>query len=133
MEQIKSIWRTTKKILLIAILGVVVLTAGAIWVISTASYSDGTRSGRLIKLSKKGFLFKTFEGQLDVGGLQSGASGEGLTSLWDFSVDSGQQMVLAELEKYSGRNVKLHYEERYYRLFWKGDTRHFVVQVEPIE
>jgi hypothetical protein len=126
-------WKTIKRILISIILVAVLIAGGATWFLYTASYSEGTRSGRLIKLSRKGFIFKTWEGQLDVGGLQSGAAGEGLTSLWDFSVDSGQVMVLSELEKSSGRNVKLHYEERYYRFFWKGDTRHFIVRVELLE
>ena len=36
------------------------------------TYSEGTRSGVLTKISKRGFVFKTFEGELNVGGLNQG-------------------------------------------------------------
>ena len=49
-----------------------------LWVCSW-SYSEGTRSGNLIKVSKKGVIFKSFEGQLNIGGI-SMASGNGTRS-----------------------------------------------------
>jgi hypothetical protein len=33
-----------------------------------ANYSEGVRSGVLMKISKKAYVFKTHEGQLNIGG-----------------------------------------------------------------
>ena len=36
------------------------------------TYSEGTRSGVLTKVTKKGYLFKTYEGEMNVGGFSQG-------------------------------------------------------------
>ena len=36
-----------------------------VWIGSSLAYSDGYRSGRVIKVSKRGAVFKTIEGQLN--------------------------------------------------------------------
>lgn len=121
-----------KRFFLTVLLLVLLLGVGAASFVYFANYSEGTRAGRLIKLSRKGFVFKTYEGQLDTGGLQSsGGEGGGVTSLWDFSVPSSNRKLIAELEMQQGKMVKLRYEEKYYRFFWRGETRYFITRVEP--
>jgi hypothetical protein len=52
----------------------------------TYTVSDGTRTGILFKISKKGYVFKTYEGQLHLG------ASELMTeqSVWDFSVKNAE-------------------------------------------
>jgi hypothetical protein len=72
------------------------------------TYSRGVRSGKLVKLSKKGLLLKTYEGTLDLG------SGDQLT--WTFSVhdnELGEQLVAQ-----TGRKVRLEYRELLFKLFY---------------
>ncbi|OIQ20520.1 MAG: hypothetical protein BM556_00835 [Bacteriovorax sp. MedPE-SWde] len=72
------------------------------------SFSHGVRSGKLVKLSQKGVLFKTYEGTLDLG------SGDELT--WQFSIHDdalGEQLV-----KQTGQTVRLEYRELLYKLFF---------------
>ena len=73
------------------------------------SYSTGVRSGKLVKISKKGFIYPTYEGTLDLG------SGDKLT--WQFSVHDDQ--LGEELSKYSGKEVKLSYQEIFFRLVYE--------------
>ena len=40
-----------------------------------ANYSEGYRAGVPMKISKKGVVFKTHEGQLNIGGLSNNAEG----------------------------------------------------------
>jgi hypothetical protein len=72
-------------------------------------YSSGVRSGKLVKLSKKGILLKTYEGSLDLG------SGDKLT--WDFSVRNPQ--IGEDLITKIGKSVELHYYEKLLQLFYK--------------
>lgn len=101
------------------------------------SYSEGSRAGRLIKLTKKGYVFKTYEGELDMGGISTIRERRneegGITSIWDFSVDKDDQRLIEQLERLGGRRVRLRYEERFFRLFWEGETRYFVTGVEAAD
>jgi len=101
------------------------------------SYSEGTRKGYLMKLSKKGYVFKTWEGQLDIGGLSAGgAAGNVPTSVWEFSIDDHQQDVILELQKELESNernqVQLTYEEKLVKFSWRGDTQYFITGVKRL-
>lgn len=110
-----------KKIL--AILIIVILTLFAVWYafIYYTSYSEGTRSGELIKFSNKGVVFKTWEGEISQG--ISGAQ------IFRFSVESQKENIIKKLEKFQGRYVKLKYKERFAKVSWLGDTKYFVIDV----
>jgi len=86
-----------------------------------ATFSEGIRSGELIKISKKGVLVKTWEGEISQG--ISGAQ------IFSFSVEDKYKDVIADLKKYQGRYVKLNYVERYKTLFWLGDSKYFITKV----
>lgn len=96
-----------------------------------ANFSSGYRAGVPIKVSYKGILFKTWEGQLNVGGLVNSAEGA-IPSTWEFSIAKEDQEVRDLIEEAisNGKRVKLHYNEKYMRFFWKGDTKYFVYEVE---
>lgn len=85
-------------------------------------YSEGVRSGELIKFSKKGVTFKTWEGEMSQG--ISGAQ------IFQFTVPSKETEVITKMENLQGRYVKLTYVERYRTFSWWGDTRYFVTAVE---
>lgn len=112
-------------------IGIVVLALliGAYFIFG--NYSSGSRAGTIVKLSNRGNVVKTYEGQLNLGGF-TGESGSPATSLWDFSVDGGKEEVIKQLEEASlnGKRVKLYYKEKFYTLPWRGDTKYFVYKVE---
>jgi len=120
-----------KRFILKIVIGVLVLTCLAIWACSW-TYSNGTRAGQLIKFSKKGVVFKTHEGELNLGGLRMGESNDGLQgNLWEFSVLDTN--VLNKLQVAEGKRVKLSYKERFKAMPWQGDTNYFVTDVEIID
>ncbi len=120
-----------KKFILKVVLGVVVLCLLSIWACSW-TFSEGTRAGQLIKISKKGVVFKTNEGELNMGGLRVGASNDGLEgNLWQFSILDKD--VLEKLQALEGKRVKLSYKERYKAMPWQGDTNYYVADVEVID
>ncbi|MCO4819628.1 MAG: 6-phosphogluconate dehydrogenase [Bacteroidetes bacterium] len=98
------------------------------------NFSEGKRAGELIKMSKKGVMFKTYEGQLNTGGFSEG-NGDITSSIWHFSVKSSNDEVLQDIDNAidGGYRVKLYYEEKYMNVFFLGDTKYFVTKVERVK
>ena len=92
------------------------------WLTLQWAYSDGTRAGVIQKFSRRGWLCKTQEGELALyaGGLSP--------QIWRFSVrDAG---VGAQIEKYVGARVQVHYTEHPgVPSTCFADTRYFVDRV----
>jgi hypothetical protein len=99
-----------------------------------ANYSRGFRAGVPIKVSLKGYVIKTYEGEMNIGGLTSSAEGV-IPTTWEFTVRKSDKQVLDKIEDAieNGQRVKLFYKEKYVKFFWLGDTKYFVYDVEPIE
>jgi len=93
--------------------------------VSLVPYSEGTRSGELIKFSNKGVIVKTWEGEISQG--ISGAQ------IFQFSVLSGKEEVIKKLQNNEGNYVKLTYVERYTTFFFWGDSSYFITEVEEAQ
>ncbi|MBQ4914832.1 6-phosphogluconate dehydrogenase [Maribacter sp. MMG018] len=111
-----------KKILFLFIGGCLLLLALFYAFIYYVPYSEGVRSGELIKVSKKGVLVKTWEGEISQG--ISGAQ------IFSFSVLDKDKEVIQKLKDYQGQYVKIDYTERYATFFWLGDSKYFVTNVQ---
>jgi hypothetical protein len=109
----------------------VTLLIAAFLFVNYASFSSGYRAGVPIKISHKGVIFKTWEGQLNVGGLTNSGQGA-IPTTWEFSIEEDAAEVREKIDQAisEGKRVKLRYKEKYFRLFWKGDTKYFVYEVE---
>lgn len=118
-----------KKIIIILFLLVALAMIG-FFVFINASFSDGFRAGTMVKISKKGYVFKTIEGELNLGNYFT-EKGSPSTSIWNFSVASDADSVMTKLENavLTGKRVKLHYKEMYMQFSWRGDTKYFVYKV----
>lgn len=128
-EQLKSIARKLKVTLfvlaLLAVAGLAFFVFG--------HYSEGYRGGTLIKLSKKGIVFKTLEGQLNVGTFLDNGINKPLSPIWDFSVKNDKSLFdTLNHAILTNKRVKLHYDEMFIRLPWRGETEYLVDQVEII-
>lgn len=104
-----------KKNIILSIVVLGLLTTGLGYLFLTYTYSSGHRVGKLVKLSKKGFVPKTWEGTMDLG------SGDQLT--WQFSVHKDD--VGHELSKHSGKMVRLEYRELLWKVFY--ETKYDVI------
>lgn len=111
-----------KKIVFYLMLFLVLGTAAYVSFIYYVPYSEGVRSGELIKISNKGYLVKTWEGEISQG--ISGAQ------IFQFSVEGGKSEIIQQLKDLQGKYVKVEYIERYRTFFWWGDTRYYVTKVE---
>ena len=106
----KKVGGAFKKAFLIFLALLIVGGGIYLWVCNW-TYSEGTRSGHLIKISRKGVVWKTHEGELNLGGLNTNPE-SGLTgNIWEFSVN--KKGFPEVLEAYQGKTVKLHYRQVY--------------------
>jgi hypothetical protein len=97
-------------------------------------YSEGTRTGVLQKLSHKGYIIKTWEGELQMRGImtpQDGASMNLGGNIWSFSVGRGEDAVIQALQaaEAKGTRVTLHYTQYSRQFDWRGETVYFVDKV----
>ncbi|MBO0931031.1 hypothetical protein [Fibrella aquatilis] len=107
----------------------VLLILGVLYLLTGWSFSDGERAGTVSKFSRRGYLFKTYEGVLNVGGF-SGETGSLTPQFFDFSVkDEATAQKITEAVR-TGQRVTLHYEEKILRLPWNGDTKYYITNVE---
>ena len=91
------------------------------------SYSDGERVGYLQKFSRKGWICKTYEGELAMTTVPGVAP-----VLWSFTVRD--PAVAAQIDAVMGKRMALHYEEhRGIPTRCYGETNHFVTRVQVLE
>jgi hypothetical protein len=105
------------------------LAAGAlalyVWAALSFSYSSGERAGYVQKFSRKGWICKTWEGQLAMVTLPGA-----IPEIFLFTVRD--DAVAAEVNRLMGQRVVLSYEQHLgvpTRCF--GDTEYFVVKARP--
>lgn len=107
------------------------IVIGILYVLTGWSFSDGERAGTVSKFSRRGFVFKTYEGVLNVGGF-SGETGSLTPQYFDFSVkDDNVAKQITDAVK-TGQRVTLHYEEKILRLPWNGETKYYITSVEAV-
>lgn len=111
-----------KKILAISIVVLLLAVVSYLSFLYYVPYSEGFRSGELIKLSHKGVMIKTWEGELS-----QGVSG---SQIFKFSVLDSDKKVINDLKELQGQYVKLTYVERYRTFGWWGDTHFYITNVQ---
>lgn len=103
-------------------------TGGANW-----EYSSGSRSGVVQKLSKRGVIWKTWEGELNLGYNTATSNSEGRTTiapaLFHFSIESDEVAREVQAAQQSGKRVTLEYVQYFLRGYDKGGTCYDIVGV----
>lgn len=83
-------------------------------------YSEGTKAGILNTFQQKGFVFKTYEGNL----IQSGFKANVQSNEFVFSVVD--KKVADVLNQNSGREINVHYKRYLGALPWRGVEKYIV-------
>lgn len=117
-----------KRVLIIALIIFLGICAFAYW----GKYEKGVMAGKVLRITEKGIIFKTYEGKLNLEtfGALKGASP--IAESFDFSVSSSDTLVIKQLEEValSGERINLHFIKRYMAFPWRGNTKYFAVKVE---
>ncbi len=112
---------------LIFVVVLIALAAIYVWVVMSWNYSTGERAGWVQKLSQKGWICKTWEGELSMVSMP-GSSPE------KFYFTVRDDAVAASINRLMGKRVAMHYEEKVgLPTSCFGETRHYVTKVEPVE
>lgn len=132
-DQLLSAKQTTMNFFRKLLVGLVLLLFMSLlisYVLTRFPYSEGERAGVVSKLSTKGYVFKTVEGELNVGA--QGQVGNMATNLWAFTVADDNEEIAKQLEEAmtAGKRVTLHYEQRYLKFSWMGDTDYFITGIK---
>lgn len=115
----------TQVILILVVAGL--LFAAYIWAMLHWSYSSGERAGWLQKLSDKGYVCKTWEGEMALVSLPGSMPEKFIFTVWD-------KQTAERLNAVMGKRVSLHYEQH----IWLptscfGETEYFVTDLKVIE
>ena len=113
------------------LLALIVIAAGGLagftWLMLHWAYSDGERAGYVQKLSRKGWLCKTWEGEMTMVAMPGTMSEK-------FVFTVPRDAVAAKINASVGRRMALHYEQhRWIPSSCFGDTEYFVTGVRVME
>ena len=109
------------------LLALIVLGALWTWAMMSWSYSSGERAGWVQKYSKKGWICKTWEGELALVTMPGTTQEKFLFTVWD-------EAVAQQINTAMGKRVSVHYDEKVGlpgSCF--GETRHWVNGVKAVE
>jgi hypothetical protein len=108
------------------ILAVVLALCGYVFVVTSWSYSSGERAGWVQKFSSKGWVCKTWEGEMAMVSMPGSTSEKFYFTVWDDD-------VAAQINKLMGKRVSLHYEEKKgIPTSCFGETRYYVTKVSMV-
>jgi len=106
---------------------IVLLVAGYFLFVFNWSYSEGERAGWIQKFSSKGWLCKTWEGELAMVSMPGSMSEKFFFTVWD-------DATAEQINKVMGKRVSLHYEEKVgIPTSCFGETRYYVTKVTVVE
>jgi hypothetical protein len=115
------------KPIIAAVAAIVVVVALWTWLTLTWTYSDGERAGYVQKLSKRGWICKTWEGEMAMVTMPG-------TVAEKFYFTVPDDDVARKINTSVGGRVALHYEEHKWIPFsCFGDTGYFVTDVRAAE
>lgn len=105
----------------------VLIFAAYIWAALTWTYSSGERAGYVQKLSKKGWICKTYEGELILVSMPG-------TQAEKFFFTVRKQAIAQKINETVGQRVRLIYEEhKGLPTSCFGDTAYFVTDVQLLD
>ena len=103
------------------------LLAGYLWIALNWSYSKGERAGYVQKFSQKGWLIKTWEGELTLVAVPGSMPEK-------FFFTTRNDDLAKRINSSVGRRVALSYEQhKGLPSNWFGDTEYFVKEIKVIE
>jgi flagellar basal body-associated protein FliL len=115
------------KSLIILLVSAIALFVLYIYIALSWSYSSGERAGFLQKVSNKGWICKTWEGELSLVAMPGAAPEKFLFTVRD-------EAIAQKVSAAAGKRVTLNYEQhKGLPSSCFGDTDYFVVDVKEIE
>jgi hypothetical protein len=126
--------RTGKKVLRIIIITTIVVLAVTFGFMYWGVYEDGVMAGKVLRISEKGMMFKTYEGKINLETFGALRDASPIAESFDFSIEKNDDALIKELKEVSltGERVNLYFVKRYMTFPWRGDTKYFATRVERL-
>lgn len=120
------------KILKVILIILLLLGIGFAAFLYFGTYERGVMAGKILRISEKGYIFKTYEAKLSIESFGALKGTSPIAETFDFSVSTKQDSVYKQLQEVAltGERVNIHYVKRYIRVPWRGNTRYFAVKLE---
>jgi len=123
--------RIVKRFLII----ILVVFIGFLAILYWGTYEKGVMAGKIIRISQKGVIFKTYEGKLNLETFGALKGTSPIAESFDFSVERGEKKLIKELEEVAltGERVNLHYKKRFMSFFWRGNSKYFATGIDRVK
>ena len=131
------------KKLVIAIVIVLVIIAGCTGgceLLNRTEYIKGSRVGYIVKFSQRGLFWKSYQGEVTMGGVLNSAMGGATPNTWTFSLDNqarrGENVdsLVTMINTFLGeaKPVKISYYAPFFSWPWRSSCRFLLQKVESI-
>jgi len=126
--------RTTRKVVKVILISALVIALAVFAFLYWATYEEGVMAGKVLRVSEKGMLFKTYEGKINLETFGALKGTSPIAESFDFSVYKSEKELIRELQQVSlsGERVNLYFVKHYATFPWRGDTKYFVTRVERL-
>lgn len=120
--------RKTKKFFRWILVLMVIILAVFVYFKYFFTYSEGYRAGLLQKFSNKGFVVKTYEGELILSSVASTRDIAIASEKFLFTMINKD--IVRQFDTLQGQNVIVHYIQKGGAVFWRGDSKYLVDSVQ---
>ena len=128
---------------LVALLVLLLLIAGCgagCEIMNRTTYIEGSRVGYIVKFAERGLLWKSYQGEVNMGGVLNGTMGGATLSTWNFSIDNQRRhnenvdSLVAVINRFlsEGKPVKITYTAPFYTWPWRSSNRYLVQSVDVV-
>jgi len=126
--------KTTKKILRTLTIVLLIVAVAVFCFLYWATYEEGVMAGKVLRVSEKGMVFKTYEGKINLETFGALRNTSPIAESFDFSIYKSDTNIIKELEtvSLSGERVNLYFVKHYMTFPWRGETKYFVTRVERL-
>lgn len=126
--------RTSKKVLRIFILSFIAILVIGFAFMYWGTYEDGVMAGKILRVSEKGMMFKTYEGKINLETFGALRDTSPIAESFDFSIEKSDDALIKELQQVAltGERVNLYFVKRYMTFPWRGDTKVYATRVERL-
>jgi hypothetical protein len=126
--------RRTKKVVRVTLISLLLIAIVVFCFLYFATYEEGVMAGKVLRVSEKGMLFKTYEGKINLETFGALKGTSPIAESFDFSIYKSETELIEELQRVSlsGERVNLYFVKHYLTFPWRGDTKYFVTRVERL-
>ena len=122
-------------IVIVGILAALLLPMGGCLMGCGEGYSEGERTGIIVKCSRKGVFSstKSWEAEMNLGGITSDGNGGFVGNIWRFTVEDEEVLKVVQDATRSQKPVTIRYTQWMCRPGCRSETGYFAKEIHYVE